>query len=242
MATKFSQALLMILSAYILNAPQAIADDFPGKGDRFAWGNALPYYNLANKYLEHGRYEDAIAKYEEAIFRYEYDADFFINYGVALRKCEHYTAAEQAFKKAIELRGNDWQAWSNLANSYLKQNRLKETIACFQKAMKMNPPPPKEERENMLKDIADINKILSMQAPPPAVSPSAAVKPTAPPAKQSATKASTLNKARTASSTKGAEGTTDNALEDGKSPSQSNASTQAPNKQELKKSGWDWVY
>jgi len=29
----------------------ALSDDFPGKGDRFAWSNALPYYNLANKYL-----------------------------------------------------------------------------------------------------------------------------------------------------------------------------------------------
>ncbi len=234
MATKFSQALLMILFAYIINIPQAFADDFPGKGDRFAWGNALPYYNLANKYLEHGRYEDAVAKYEEAIFRYEYDPDFFINYGVALRKLENYSAAEQAFKKAIELRGNDWQAWSNLANSYLKQNRLKETIACFQKAMKMNPPPPKEERENMLKDIADINKILSMQQPPPAAPAASTSKATATSAKTGGTKTAQASKSRTTANS----GEQNAATTGSATP---NPGSSSATKQELKQSGWDWV-
>ena len=157
----------------LFNTPVS-ADDFPGKGDRFAWSNALPYYNRGNKYLEHGRIEEAVQDFEEAIFRYEYDPDFYINYGVALRKRENYTGAEQAFKKALELRPNDWQACANLANAYLKQNRLKDTITCFQKAMKMQPPPPQQERDAMLKDIADITKILSMQkrneAPAPAIS------------------------------------------------------------------------
>jgi tetratricopeptide (TPR) repeat protein len=234
------------------------ADDFPGRGDRFAWSNALPYYNLANKYLEHGRYDEAKTNFEEAIYRYEYDPDFFINYGVALRKLESYAAAEEAFKKALELRKNDWQAWSNLANAYLKQNKLKDTIACFQKAMKVEPPPPAAEKEAMLKDIADINKILAMQAPLPA-----------PPAeKAGGGKTGAGNLAGNPSgSDSGLQSSVRAARHGGaaarKSPAKSRAEsgkrieTQgsgAPgakpgepaampvmDKQELKKSGWDWV-
>lgn len=216
---------LVLLSAPLLGNGIAQADDFPGKGDRFAWSNALPYYNRGNKYLEHGRIEEAVQDFEEAIFRYEYDPDFYINYGVALRKRENYTGAEQAFKKAMELRPNDWQACSNLANAYLKQNRLKDTIACFQKAMKMQPPPPPAEKEAMLKDIADITKILSMQKRPG---------PTAASAPESAAKAvpnaSPKRKLAQTQKAKSAEPEVN-----------TKATNPVQEKTDLKQSGWDYV-
>ena len=138
-----------------------LADGFPGRGDQGDWSAALPYYNLGNKYMQSERYEDAIQKYHEAIGRYEYDPDFFINLGVALRKIENFQAAEAAFKSAAELNAKDWMSWSNLANSYLKQDKLEDTIKAFETALKCNPPP--EERDAMLKDIADIKKILSVR-------------------------------------------------------------------------------
>lgn len=215
------------------------ADDFPGKGDRFAWSSALPFYNRGNKYLEHDRIEEAVQDFEEAIYRYEYDPDFYINYGVALRKRENYTGAEQAFKKAIELRPNDWQSWSNLANAYLKQNRLKDTIACFQKAMKIKPPPPAQEKAAMLKDIADITKILSMQKP--AVAPAAAKA-----AELAANNSKTVkksetgtNKSRVASKAGTKQGPNGSSKQDSSIPPSS--SSGAAEKQDLKKSGWDWV-
>lgn len=243
---------LIILSYFVwgsLALNPSWADDFPGKGDRFAWSNALPYYNLANKYLEHGRYEEAKTNFEEAIYRYEYDPDFYVNYGVALRKLESYAAAEEAFKKAIQLRGNDWQTWSNLANAYLKQNRLKETIACFQKAMKMTPPPPPQEKEAMLKDIADINKILSMQAPPPGQSQQADKSANGKDTKEG-------KKVRTlAAANKKQSGSRGNSLaansaqktEDNEKSSDRRATFDPPapapgaEKQSINKSGWDWV-
>lgn len=217
--------LLFVLVFSFLAMPPVLAEGFPGKGDRFAWSAAIPYYNLANKYLEHGRFDEAVQNYEEAIYRYEYDPDFYINYGVALRKREDYRGAEQAFKKAIELRSNDWQAWSNLANAYLKQNRLKDTIACFQKAMKVQPPPPVQEKQAMLKDIADINKILSMQAPPPAAPAVPAVSKVSPSKRVAAKKA----KEPVSVETKQLEQTKQIIT----SPSAS--------KEDLKKSGWDWI-
>ncbi|MBX9949349.1 MAG: tetratricopeptide repeat protein [Candidatus Obscuribacterales bacterium] len=138
------------------------ADGFPGRGNPHDWSAALPYYNLANKYMQQERYEDAIQKYHEAIGRYEYDPDFFNNLGVALRKIENFEAAEQAFKSAAALNAKDWMSWSNLANSYLKQDRLEETIKAFEQSLKCNPPP--QEKEAILKDIADIKKIIGVRS------------------------------------------------------------------------------
>ncbi len=151
-----------------LGAPAAFAEGFPGQGNPADWSDALPYYNLANRYLEKGRYEDAIAKYQEAISRYRFDPDFFVNLGVAYRKSDDYESAAVAFEKAIALNDKDWVAWSNLANAYLKQNKLKETVSTFQRVLKLNP--PAAEKAAIQKDIADINKILSMQGGPPAAS------------------------------------------------------------------------
>ena len=164
-ATMLCLQLCTTLVSSMMFSSIAIADDFPGTGSRSGWSEALPHYNVANKYMARGLYGDAAQHLEQAISLYGQDPDFYINYGVCLRKLESYPDAEAAFKKAISLRNNDWEAWSNLANANLKQNRLQETINCFEKAMKFSPPPA--EKEAMLKDIADIKKILSMQAPPP---------------------------------------------------------------------------
>lgn len=153
-----------------------MGEGFPGKGNRGDWSSALPYYNLANRYMAKERFEDAAAKYQEAISRYEFDPDFYLNLGVALRKLENFQGAEEAFKKAAELNEKDWMSWSNLANSYLKQDRLEETIKAFEKALKCNP--PAAEKEAINKDIADIKKILSVRngtlQPPPGKSPPSA--------------------------------------------------------------------
>jgi tetratricopeptide (TPR) repeat protein len=63
---------------------------FPGKGDASDWSDALPYYNRANHYGDKGRYDEAVEDYKEAIARYPYDPDFYINLGFVYRKLEEY--------------------------------------------------------------------------------------------------------------------------------------------------------
>lgn len=170
-------AAASVSTGAVIYAPACQAEGFPGRGNQYDWSAALPYYNLANKYMQQERYEDAIKKYHEAIGRYEYDPDFFNNLGVALRKVENFEAAEQAFKSAAALNAKDWMSWSNLANSYLKQDRLEDTIKAFEQSLKCNPPP--EEKQAILKDIADIKKILSVRSggvePPPSNTPPAKI-------------------------------------------------------------------
>jgi tetratricopeptide (TPR) repeat protein len=153
---RFASTLLILL--VLAGTPNATAGEFPGVGDPNGWSDALPYYNMGNKYLSQERFGEAAQKFQEAIDRYPHDPDFYVNLGVALRKIEDLGAAEQAFKAALKLNDKDWMTWSNLGNVYLKQNRLKDTIAMFEKSMKCNP--PASEKAAMIRDIGDIHKIL----------------------------------------------------------------------------------
>lgn len=178
-ASKLIGLVFFAVVAFSLICPgnSALAQGFPGKGEPGAWSDALPHYNLGNRYLEHERLDEAIEQYETAISLYQYDPDFYINLGYALRKIKDYAGAEKAFRKALSLNDKDWLSWSNLANSLLKQDRLPETIAAFEKCLKCAP--PAKEKEAILKDIADIKKVLSFRnSPPPASKPAAVIRKT----------------------------------------------------------------
>ena len=123
----------------------------------------MPYYNQGNKLLQSQRYEDAVRRYKEAISYYHDDPDFFVNLGVSYRKLGNFPDAEEAFKSAIKLNEKDWMPWSDLANVYLKQDKLQEAVKTFERTLKCGP--PAAEKAAIQQDIKDITKILSMQQP-----------------------------------------------------------------------------
>lgn len=160
--------LKILISLACLLMPLSASAQFPGQGNSADWADALPYYNLANKYVDKERYDEAVEKYQEAINRYPYDPDFYINLGYAYRKLDDFSLAEQAFRQALQLNPKDWLTWSNLGNALLKQNKLKETLAAFDKALTCKP--PAKDKALLLRDIEDIKKVLAMrqqQARPP---------------------------------------------------------------------------
>ncbi len=211
----FKLALLVVLSLPA-TAEIAHAEGFPGKGDEDAWSDALPYYNRGNRYLQKEQYQQALEDFKVAVGKYTFDPDFYTNLGVAYRKVGDYTNAEDAYKKSLQLNDKDWMPWNDLANVYLKQDKLKETVATFQRALKCNP--PAKDKAAIQQDIIDINKILRMQAPPQKV----ATTPTAAPGSASATAAAKKVSAK---------------------PAAQPISTSKPlDKKELKGSGWDYVY
>jgi tetratricopeptide (TPR) repeat protein len=134
---------------------------FPGPGNSADWADALPYYNLANRYVEKERFDEAVEKYQQAIDRYPFDPDFYINLGFAYRKLEDYALAEKSFRQALKLNSKDWLTWSNLGNALLKQHKLPETISAFQSALKCAP--PARDKALILRDIEDIKKVLAMR-------------------------------------------------------------------------------
>ncbi|MBY0357552.1 MAG: tetratricopeptide repeat protein [Candidatus Obscuribacterales bacterium] len=152
---------MFFLAAIFFFSPTAQAEGFPGQGDAADWSDALPHYNLGNRYLEHGRYDDAARKYGEAIDIYAYDPDFYSNLGMAYCKLNDGAKAESAFKKALQLNNKDWMLWNNLGAAYLKQNKLKDTLLSFEQALKLKP--PAADQTKIRKDIADLKKILTAQ-------------------------------------------------------------------------------
>jgi hypothetical protein len=162
LSPKLSARIGILISTCLLSTVgfSAVAEDggADSKGD---WSAALPYYNRANKRLGESRYDEAVQDFNDAIARYPSDPDFYTNLGIALRKLGRYADAEQAYKKAIKLNPKDWVPWSDLANVYLKQDKLKETVATFEEVLKHDP--PAAEKESIKKDITDIKKIMSMQ-------------------------------------------------------------------------------
>ncbi|CAN5487119.1 hypothetical protein BH10CYA1_BH10CYA1_23750 [soil metagenome] len=212
----FKLALLVVLSLPT-TAGTAYADGFPGKGDEDAWSDALPYYNRGNRYLQKEQYQQALEDLKVAVGKYTFDPDFYTNLGVAYRKVGDYTNAEDAYKKSLQLNDKDWMPWNDLANVYLKQDKLKETVTTFQRALKCNP--PAKDKAAIQQDILDINKILRMQAPPPKLANT--------PATPSAV---------------GATGTTAARKVSAKPQSLPPSKIKPADKKELKGSGWDYVY
>jgi tetratricopeptide (TPR) repeat protein len=221
MSSLKSASLAVLIALTALTTRIDARADFPGQGDPSAWSDAIPYYNLANKYLEKDKYEDAVDNYHEAIARYSFDPDFYVNLGYCYRKLGDFESAEQAFRQAIKLNDKDWISWSNLANALLKQKRLPETIKTFEKCLKLNP--PAKEKEAILRDIGDIKKVLANQAPPPITdTKSAAFKP----AVKSATPSKNAARASTVAPVK-----------DAAAPKNAPPSASKP-----ESSGWDYVY
>ena len=85
----------------------ARAADFPGRGDRLLWGYALQNYDQANRYMNQQRYKEAIDQYKQAIARYEYDPDFYVNLGVAYTKIGDNESAERTLITASQLNKAD---------------------------------------------------------------------------------------------------------------------------------------
>lgn len=137
---------------------QARGEGFPGYGDRVKYADSLPHFNLGNRYLARQWWEKAVESYHNAIAIYPYDADVYTNLGIAFRKMNDLQSAERAYKQATELKKDDWVCWSNLANLYAMSERFKDSLDCFDRALKASP--PAEEKEAILKSIDGIKKIM----------------------------------------------------------------------------------
>jgi len=154
-----SCAVATILSAM----PSAsLAEGFPGKGDPYQYSEALPHYNLGNRYLAKQWYEKAIEKYLDAINIYPYDADVYINLAVAYRKLGNLEGAEDACRKAVALNENDWASWSNLGNLLMLQDKYPESYKCFCRAMKCKI--PAGEKSHIESSIDGMKKIMNSRA------------------------------------------------------------------------------
>lgn len=230
---RLGKVVLLALIGLNIFASASQAEGFPGKGDEDAWSDALPYYNRGNRYLQKEQYQQALEDFKVAVGKYTFDPDFYTNLGVAYRKVGDYANAEDAYKKSLALNDKDWMPWNDLANVYLKQDKLKETVATFQRALKCNP--PAKDRAAIEQDIKDINKILRMQAPPPKVANTATKS-------KLQSQASIQERSNSPSSKQLPQNSSPLSKGAAQPPFKDAAQTKPADKKELKGSGWDYVY
>jgi tetratricopeptide (TPR) repeat protein len=74
--------------------------------------------------MKAGRHDEAIAKFQEVIAKVPTCQDCYYNIGVSQMAKKDYTEAEASFKKAIELKPDNADAYTALANLYNSQKKF----------------------------------------------------------------------------------------------------------------------
>jgi tetratricopeptide (TPR) repeat protein len=74
--------------------------------------------------MKAGRHDEAIAKFQEVITKVPNCVDCYYNIGVSQMAKQQYTEAEASFKKAIELKPDNADAYTALANLYNSQKKF----------------------------------------------------------------------------------------------------------------------
>ena len=79
---------------------------------------------------------------------------------------EHYGAAERAFKRAIQLDPANLRAYTSLANTYIRLNRVNDAIAQWIRVIELAPDSTEagHVRRNLLIRHVDVDKILAERA------------------------------------------------------------------------------
>lgn len=116
------------------------AREFPGKGSQIDWAHACAIYDEGATLRRAGRNAEAIAKYEEAIKLYPYDADFHHNLGLAYKKLGKLENAREAYLAALRLSPNDWDTWCNLGSVLFDLKNYDDAKKAFNRALSYNPP------------------------------------------------------------------------------------------------------
>lgn len=84
-----------------------------------------------------GQYDEAIAKFNEALAITDRCFDCHYNIGVANAQKKDYASAEASFKKALEIKPDYAEAYNGLANIYNAQKRFDEATAASAEADKI---------------------------------------------------------------------------------------------------------
>jgi len=119
------------LTLRILAEPARI-EEVPGKNE----------LNEANRFFQEGRYEEALAAYEEAAAGSPQDAIIQYNIGVTLLAMERVEEAVAALKKTIDIQPENIQALKTLGQIYGKMRLYEECVKFYSLATKISSSDP----------------------------------------------------------------------------------------------------
>jgi tetratricopeptide (TPR) repeat protein len=93
-------------------------------GDKEAAAAIQASAGAAIEAMKAGRHDEAIAKFQDVIAKVPNCVDCYYNIGVSQMAKQQYTEAEASFKKAIELKPDNPDAYTALANLYNSQKKF----------------------------------------------------------------------------------------------------------------------
>ncbi len=97
--------------------------------------------NKGNKLFKEGKYEQALAAYQDALLDDPLNEVALFDLGDAYYKIKKYKEAIDAYQKVVGSQNLELsaKAFYNIGNAYFQQNKLKESIEAYKKALELNP-------------------------------------------------------------------------------------------------------
>ncbi len=97
--------------------------------------------NRGNKLFKEGKYEQALAAYQDALLDDPLNEVALFDLGDAYYKIKKYKEAIDAYQKVVGSQNLELsaKAFYNIGNAYFQQNKLKESIEAYKKALELNP-------------------------------------------------------------------------------------------------------
>jgi len=96
-------------------------------------------YRLANKHLEDGNLEEALAAFNEVIASYPEYKDAYMGRAITLMQMQEFDKARNDFDRAISLDENFATAYANRGILNDKTGRYQEALQDYRKAIALNP-------------------------------------------------------------------------------------------------------
>jgi predicted CXXCH cytochrome family protein len=100
------------------------------------------YLQLGDALRASGRFEQAIATYEQAVQREPQSAAALERLALGLMRLQRYSQGEAVFREALNLVPGHAETWANLGTLYLEQHRTTEAVAAFEKSLTIDPELP----------------------------------------------------------------------------------------------------
>lgn len=117
------------------------AEGFPGVGSVEAWRGSRLDWRAGMQSMRAKRWDDAVQHFKASLAMYPYQAKAWIEIGRANEERDgNVEEAEKAYREALKIDTNSWQAWKRLANVLLTQKRFKEARQAAASAVQLNPP------------------------------------------------------------------------------------------------------
>jgi len=98
-----------------------------------------PLLDLADRLADAGDYQNALKVLEALPVEADRDYEVHRKKGFFLRNLNQFPAAEQEFRRALELNPDDPETLGMLGGAYKRQGRYAEALACYEKGMALSP-------------------------------------------------------------------------------------------------------